>query len=359
MPSSTLPHLTGETHADSVILVDDAVDQALHWFVTLSSGEVTAQERAAFDHWLTLPQHQESWRQVQQFQSALQGMPAPAAVEALRSTQAEARSSRRVTRRRAIVLLAAVGAGLVTLSRRDDVMVLTADAKTATGEQRTMVLDDGSRLTLDTGTAVDIRFNGLERRLVLRKGAVYVETAHASAWASQPFVVETAMGEVRALGTRFSVRELQRPAWLTGSGGLAQVAVSQGRVRITPQGSSPIELPAGRQVRFDSSDVYEPELLDVQAQAWAQGRMVVNGRPLGELLADLARYRPGVIQCDDDVAGMRISGVFSLDDTDRVLDMLAQALPIEIRRHTSYWVTVRARASQQALAGDSSRPTKK
>jgi len=64
---------------------------------------------------------------------------------------------------------------------------------------------------------------------------------------------------------------------------------------------------------------------------------------LADFLVQLSRHRPGVVRCDPAVAELVVSGVYPLDDTDRVLAALAQALPVRADYATRYWVTVRAR----------------
>ncbi|WP_046242277.1 FecR domain-containing protein, partial [Delftia tsuruhatensis] len=48
---------------------------------------------------------------------------------------------------------------------------------TGTGERREHRLADGSVVTLDTGSALDLRYTATERRLLLRAGAIHVRTA--------------------------------------------------------------------------------------------------------------------------------------------------------------------------------------
>jgi hypothetical protein len=57
-------------------------------------------------------------------------------------------------------------------------------------------------------------------------------------------------------------------------------------------------------------------------------------RDPGRFLADLARYRPGMIHCAPEVARLRLSGVFPLDDTQRILNMLPNSLPVQVRSRT-------------------------
>ncbi|KAG0759335.1 hypothetical protein G6F57_017955 [Rhizopus arrhizus] len=63
---------------------------------------------------------------------------------------------------------------------------------------------------------------------------------------------------------------------------------------------------------------------------------------LDAFVAELARYRSGLLRCDPAVADLRVSGVFSLRDTDRALDNLTRGLPVTVAYRSRYWVTVRA-----------------
>ncbi|MCA1323602.1 FecR domain-containing protein [Herbaspirillum sp. alder98] len=324
--------------ATPLLCVDDAArEQALDWFVTLSSGEVSASERADFARWLAAcPSHCQAWDGLRGFREMLQGMPGSAAGAALRGGATRPR----VGRRQVLGALAALACGAVLYSRRDDLLQLAADERTAVGQQRTLHLPDGSRLVLDTASAVDIRFDGEVRRLILRRGAIMVQTAHSAQWSGQPFVVDTAVGSLRALGTRFTVRQLPGNWW--GNPGRVAVAVTAGAVRISParDPDASLVLGAGRQASFDAAAVATPTSLDINAQAWADGLLIVRDRPLGEFISELARYRSGRLDCDATAARLRVTGVFPLDDSERILDALESALPIKVRRHTRYWVTL-------------------
>ncbi|HZG18720.1 MAG TPA: FecR domain-containing protein [Herbaspirillum sp.] len=325
----------------------DALDQALQWFVILASGEVTPAQRLAFAAWLGAnPAHARQWEAVSRFQGMLQGMPPQAASQALRSRGAG--GSVRTSRRQVLALLLVAGAGALCYDRRHAYLALTADQRSAVGERRELALPDGSRLMLDSDSAVDIRFADGLRRLVLRRGAIMVETAHLAAWAEQPFYVDTAQGRVQALGTRFVVRQEASPGWRQA--GRSRVEVMAGAVRITPArnavGSALVG--QGQQAVFDDVTVGAVAALDPNAQAWTQGMLIARERPLGDLLAELGRYRPGLLQVDDAVAQIPVNGVFPLEDTDRVLAALEHAFPIRIQRHTRYWTRVVAAAQKKS-----------
>ncbi len=77
----------------------------------------------------------------------------------------------------------------------------------------------------------------------------------------------------------------------------------------------------------------------VQA-AWVDGQLIVLDAQLGEVIDELARYRPGVLHCDPASAGLRVSGTFRLDSTDAVLANLQASLLIQVKYFTRYWVSV-------------------
>ncbi|MGO1254828.1 MAG: FecR domain-containing protein, partial [Alcaligenes aquatilis] len=103
-------------------------------------------------------------------------------------------------------------------------------------------------------------------------------------------------------------------------------------------------LQAGQQVLFSKQQSYTPEPANEQASAWQRGLLVAERWRLGDFLAEVARYRAGVLRCDPAVAGLMISGVYPLQDTDAILQSVSQALPVQVRMMTPYWVTVSASA---------------
>ncbi|MDZ3994983.1 Protein FecR [Pseudomonas sp. Teo4] len=79
------------------------------------------------------------------------------------------------------------------------------------------------------------------------------------------------------------------------------------------------------------------------ADAWTRGMLVVDNVRLADLLAELGQYRNGHLGVDDEVANLRVTGSFPLNDTDLALASLVPALPVKIERHTPWWVTVKAK----------------
>lgn len=78
----------------------------------------------------------------------------------------------------------------------------------------------------------------------------------------------------------------------------------------------------------------------MEGAAWVEGAIVGKNMRLASLLTELSRYRRGRISCAPEVADLRVSGTYHVDDTDRALAFLVQTLPIRVRYWTRYWVTV-------------------
>lgn len=315
--------------------ISEAVaDQAAAWLTLLMSGEATDDDRQRLQQWRgQQADHERAWQHIEAVTARL-GLLAPRAGYQALSPYAGPKSP---ARRKAVQVLAWVGvvggAGLFG-SRTQLWQQRVADHRTATGEQRTVTLDDGTRVTLNTASAVDVRFDAQRRLLQLVAGEVLIVTGHGSGLDPRPFVVATAEGHIRALGTRFSVRQWD---------GHTSVAVQQSAVEIAPAADAARRiLRAGERVSFTRTAVGAPEALRGDDEAWTRGQIVAENMPLGEFLAELGRYRPGLVRCEPAVAGLRLSGVFPLGDTDRILATLPNVLPVRVWLRTRYWVTVDA-----------------
>ena len=120
--------------------------------------------------------------------------------------------------------------------------------------------------------------------------------------------------------------------------------VLEGTVEIAPRdGDAPLRLRAGQKAVFSRSLVEASAPVDPIDTAWLRGLLVAERMRLADFITELGRYRSGVLRCDPSVADLVISGVYPLDDSDAILQSVAQALPVRIRATTRYWVTVMAR----------------
>ena len=309
------------------------VERAARWMARLWSGEVSAADQAACERWrLAHPDHERAWQCLRQFEDKLVSVPAPLARHALLvPAQAAARQRRR--------LLGVVGLGLAAgatgwaVSTTERAQRTFSDIQTGTGEIRELALADGSRIVLSSETGIDLRFSDQERLIVLHSGQLLVTTAADPAPMHRPLRVRSPMGVVEALGTRFSVRR---------DASTVEVAVFSGAVEIAPA-ARPLaraRVDAGGGARFDELGLVSTGPVAASAEAWTRGLLVASAMRLDDLVLELRRFRRGHLACDPAVAGLRVSGVFPLLDTDRALHNLTLALPVTLRHRSRYWVTI-------------------
>lgn len=314
------------------------VDAAVEWLVHLWSGTATAESRADWQRWRAAhPQHEQAWQHIEATNARLRGRTAGMVTAATAVTTLAGPASPR--RRQALRSIGGLAAGGVAAWLGYEQLPWRgwgADLRTARGEQRSTTLPDGTRIVLNTGSALDIRYTEGLRRLHLREGEVLVTTAHDPGAVPRPFVVDTPAGRVRALGTRFTVRHDGAAADAT------EVAVYEGAVEMSPahDPAATVRIGAGQSARLTAGAATAPGAGPLEPPSWTEGVLVASDMRLADFVAELRRYRSGVISLAPEVAHLRLSGVFPLADTDRILQSLAQVLPVEVRVPVRYWVRI-------------------
>jgi transmembrane sensor len=311
---------------------DDVIRQASDWFARLSCGHAKDEERQAWAAWHAAdPSHRRAWQIVEDVRSQFGRLPGAVASHALDA----AGQARRKALRQLLAVVAMGSAGCLAF-RRLPLRDWLADYRSGTGERRDLILPDGSSLSLNTASAVDVAFSSTQRLLRLQAGEVLVSTSVDAGAIRRPFLVDTRHGRVEALGTRFTVRVRD---------GSSEVAVLEKAVRVQSARLSvpPMLVTAGHHVRFTAHEVGVVQDNDASTAAWQYGSIVAVDMPLGRLLAELARYRPGRLGCDPAIAALKVSGAFPVYDTDRALEAVARSFPVRIRRLTRYWVTLEPR----------------
>ncbi|MBV2159823.1 DUF4880 domain-containing protein [Achromobacter denitrificans] len=331
------------SHRDTLTLPSGRIisrataDAAADWLTLLMSGEAGDEQQRQWRLWRQAhADHEAAWEHVESVTGRMKSLERAPAYAALSSyvtaDQPPSTARRRVTR----MLLwggIATSAGLLA-SRTDTWQARTADYRSNTGEQRDFTLEDGTRLTLNTDSAANVRFDANQRRILLVAGEIMIATRHGPGLADpRPLSVVTAEGSIRSLGTRFIVRQ---------HAGRTSVAVLESAVEVAPwagAGSASV-LHAGQQTRFSRDAVEEPRSINEQTDAWARGQLVADEQRLAEFAAELDRYRTGVLRVDPQIASLRLSGVFPLADTDRILATLPSVLPVRVQWRTRFWATI-------------------
>lgn len=329
---------------------DPIAEQAAQWIMLLTADDPAErqQARAGFDAWRRAdPRHAATAGELEQFIGkfstvrANSGDDSRAASAALDAAHASRQRRQRLKRLSAAVTLALllVAPGWLALQAWP-VSYLMADLRTGTGQWQTQLLADGSRITLNTGSAVNLHYDATRRSIELVQGEILVDVAKD---AQRPFVVDTADGSIRALGTRFVV---ERKADATTLSMIeSRVAVHTATQRAIGGGSGTL-VTAGQRVRITASAITPAEQIDTRslADAWRRHQLVVRDLPLSEVLDLLARHRPGHIHYDRaQIAQIRVNAVLPLDDSDAALQLLLVNFPaLRIRTITPWLVLVDA-----------------
>jgi transmembrane sensor len=278
-----------------------------------------------------------------------QHLPTPEEIE-----QAAARR-RKLRKGRAARVGTAVALGALALLVWMDPVLQRQTLATAVGQRQDWQLADGSRVQLNTGSRVEVAQHLRSRRLVLARGEACFEVAHApwhgwAPWLQRPFTVQAGELMVQDIGTVFGVRRHEDGA---------DVTVLQGRVRVHAPGGGglPVDLSTGQRLNTrtgrplpqpspsGAADGAGSDAIARAAMAWREGRLVLDGTPLADAVAQMQRYRSApIVLADRHAAQLRISGQFDLDRIDQLLDLLPRLAPVQVRHEEGGRVVIATRS---------------
>ncbi len=310
-----------------------ALEAAAGWLMQLHSGTATTDDHQALARWQQQdPEHARAWQRAEEMLKTLGDIPPIIGKTALDRPSSPSR--RRALRQLALLLTA--GPALWIVQRELPWQELVADYRTATGVQREVLLADGSHLLLNTDSAVDVRFNTRERHLRLQSGEMLVSTGTSPSFRNAQLSVTTHHGQLLSSSARFTVRQKREQT---------HVAVLAGTLSIHPrQATGPArQLVAGEQCHFSAYEAQPGSLTDDTTTAWTQGMLIADRMTMRDVIAELGRYRSGILRCSPEIAGLLVSGSFPVTDTDRSLALLARTFPVQVRRIGNLWASVEAR----------------
>lgn len=210
---------------------------------------------------------------------------------------------------------------------------------TRIGEQKTIQLDDGSGVTLNTGSQLSVEYSRSARRVLLERGEAFFEVAQDP---GRPFTVDLGTHAVTALSTAFNVRrdpERYQVAVLEGAVALhaSTADVSTSPSPVSMRGPGPRRVEAGWVAEFDVNrnelKVFRPERLNRYLD-WRSGMLVFYAEPLHQVIGELNRYSHKRIMIQDaSVGGLSVYTTVRVPEIDSALDALEKTLPIRITRH--------------------------
>lgn len=345
-----------------------ADEAAVYWVLRRDQAEFTAAEQASFDAWLHASEtHARAFRKANGVWDVFDQADADPHLTALR----QAALATPAPRRRWIP---ALGAGLAAslaaaalllpgqfgLTDRSTApasnMTATTNAQpaarfaTVRGERRTVTLPDGTRVTLNTDTAIALAYTPGNRHVRLLRGQALFEVAKNAA---RPFSVEAAGRRVTALGTVFEVRL---------DPGRMKVVLVEGRV-VVDRAAAGSDLPDPAPTLLKPGQALVAELgvpqrvapVDVGSELmWREGYVSLEDTPLAAAVAEMSRYTAAPIRVLDEETGrMRVSGVFRTGDAERFAGLVRELLPVRVERFADGSVGI-ARTADSASAKKSS-----
>lgn len=300
-----------------------ALEQAIEWHARQSSGQFTEGEHRAFEHWLAADQsHAAAWSglrsRLDQTFSHLSG--------------SRARQVLNTGTSRRHLLRGALAIGGCTLAARlltwpgMPLDRLTADITTANAQRQTFVLADGSSLTLNAESAIDVNFTASSRTVRLLRGSLMASIEPQD----RPFQLECSNGIAQLASGQCLLSQHQDHAQFWLKTGTAQLRSQRQTLVLT----------AGQGARLDSLGVHPLPVSQTDPGAWVRGLLEVSDQSLGQVIDSLRPYRRGMLQVSDAAASLRISGVFNLDNSDQALAALKDILPLRIDHYWGLWTRI-------------------
>jgi len=343
-------------------------EQASHWWVLLNGSGASAAEHEEFGRWVARsPERVAAFLRTAQLTKALRSkklewpdtsvealarevresaaevLPLHPAQNPLRRPRGGVALSRRklpMMRLAAMVLVAAIAGAWFLLASPQRYV-------TSVGEQRSVVLADGSLVTLNTASEIEVRFQKRQRLIRLLRGEGLFQVAHER---ERPFDVVVGDTIVRAVGTQFNVdRRVSGTTVTVVEGKVAiesQALAGRGSASTRSVGgqSTPAGMPtpaggtlvlaAGEQLTVTPHEQSKPIHANVTtATAWTQRRLVFEHRPLGEVAEEFNRYNHHSIRIES--AALReqqVTGVFQANDPNSFMDFVSKIPGVRIAR---------------------------
>lgn len=320
--------MTGERDKDRP---KAAAEQAAGWFARLRDEEATGDDWLAFEQWLAASRdHVAAYERLEELWVDLDDMAGgvmatldtPVSLAAHRAARVRPGLSRRswLAAGAGLAASVAIGVGVTNWATPTETYVTTA------GQVRKVVLADGSRVWLNAGSRMEVRFARRARRVEMADGEAVFEVAHDP---QRPFLIDTGDREVRVVGTAFNLRQ---------RGDIFALTVRRGVVEVRPSGvpdARPARVTAGQRLIHTKGSGRSVQALanSDDAFAWTLGQLAYSDATLQDVADDLSRSLGTPVRVADTATGrIRFTGVLMLDDREAVLRHLEAFAPVRAER---------------------------
>lgn len=327
----------------------DVYDVAADWWQRVREG--TPEDLIALNTWLEEDdRHKAAFEHVRASWESLAEFHVAPEILRMRSqylSRAERKWRNRLTAntptRRGVIALAAaaVGAAIVVptawfFGHRD-----IRSISTGLGEQRVLVLSDGSRVTMDANSRLDVNFDRDLRRLTLAKGRVHFDVAKDAA---RPFRVRALDNTVTAVGTAFTVEVRKQ---------IVSVTLFEGRITVANAKTGEAkdttffpEVNPGQQIVINETRLASPQYSQVdehRALAWRDSQLFFDEEPLSSVVDRMNDYSKLKISVTGSASDLRISGMFIAGQTDTFVRAVQKFYPVAVVR-TNDGITIQPRS---------------
>jgi transmembrane sensor len=304
----------------------DIEKEAADWYARLNSTVIENSDVSAFEAWRKDPNHRNAYDRVSAAASRLRALRGAHALEDL-ADAALARAAKRQAGRRAFGRGAVVGAGVLLAACLVIGAVSLNNAagrryESGVGERKTVQLDDGSAVVLNTNSRIAVHLTKDRRLVTLVRGQALFDVAHDK---GRPFVVTAGSTSITALGTRFEVYRQADGVQVTLAEG--KVAVRDGR-----RAEKSWTLRPGQKILVGSTGS-SPARTDVGAEtSWTTGQIVFHNAPLTAAVEEVNRYSARkVVLADGAPRDLRVNGIFPTGDIDGFALAASDMLNLETR----------------------------
>jgi transmembrane sensor len=322
-------------------------DEAGNWYLRLRQ-EPALEISPEFLDWISNPDNARALRAAEMGMGALSELNASPLIldlrrSALKSMQQAGKRrwpSRPIYMRWAVaaaLLISAIGVAGYSYLRSGTAY------ETGVGEHRQVMLADGSKISLDSGTEVHVNYSERTRAIVLNRGQARFDVAHD---VKRPFTVTAGTETVIAVGTSFNVEKLQSSVLVTLIQGriVIKSAAAPASAR-TESVQKPVSLVAGQQMVATADNTARVAAADIQeATAWETGQLVFRGVSLADAVERENRYTDHPIAVDPSVANIKVSGVFNAGDTGSFVSAMTSLFPVQATTDSESGITLQRRS---------------
>lgn len=305
---------------------DQLLDEAAGWIARLRAPDASERNRADFSQWLnSSATHTQAFDEMS---DTWETLGAAAHINELtdpltrkeppRSTETQESRWNWLSWQGGFALACVAGLFAIVTMLAPNATITPETYITAAGEQRSVTLQDGSVINLNTRTELEVSFSDLQRNLTLVSGEAYFEVASDK---QRPFIVDVGQGTVMAVGTAFNIhRESQS----------AQVVVTEGIVQMREHVDATTPAPKVERLIVDQkADFGQRGLSNVshadtqRLLAWRDQTLIFNQVTLPAALEELNRYLASPVDYShDSLKALEVSGTFSVKAPEATLQAL-------------------------------------